>query len=382
MKEKKPDITGLMKVGELAKAAGVSLSTVKFYVKEGLIRPVCKTGKNMAYYDPASAETIQLIRSLQKERFYPLSVIKSLLAGGTVQSPNLELLDAIHKVDGGTSGPVSAGEALRRSGLSAAQAAALADAGLISPDGTARRQTYSQEDLAVMELVARRLAAGIPFRQSVRALAIYQEALSKAAEADVDSFVAGALMARDFTAEVGANMIRVSDETLDAFITIRRKELNRFYGSRRLEDLERLECRLTQALGLLGDLLNKAGQIAAADLCAAAGRSTATGCVALDQAAGHYWAFARATRGDIPRSVAEALRSRRYFLDLSPSGAGAEALALWLLKCSWLTLAPDILDCRQAAADAWDAFGRWAITAFPELPAAMLQSRLETLRGA
>ena len=381
MKQEKPNVSGLMKVGELAKAAGVSLSTVKFYVKEGLIRPVCKTGKNMAYYDPASAETIQLIRSLQKERFYPLSVIKSLLSGGTVRAPDLELLDAIHKVDSDTGETVTAGEALRRSGLSAAQAAALAEAGLIRPEGTARRQSYSREDLAVMELVARRLEAGIPFQQSVRALVIYQSALSQAAEADVDSFVAGALMARDFTAEVGANMIRVSDETLDAFISIRRKTLNRFYGSRRLEDLERLERCLAQALELLCSILTEAGLNAAAELCAAAGRSTATGSVALDQAAGHYWAFARATRGDIPRSVAEALRSRRYFLDLSPAGTDTEALALWLLKCSWLTLAPDILDCRQAEADAWDAFGRWARESCPELPALELRSRLETLRG-
>ena len=381
MKQEKPDITGLMKVGELAKAAGVSLSTVKFYVKEGLIRPVCKTGKNMAYYDPASAETIQLIRSLQKERFYPLSVIKSLLSGGDVRAPDLELLDAIHKVDGGTGGPVSAGEALRRSGLSAAQAAALAEAGLVRPEGTARRPSYSREDVAVMELVARRLAAGIPFQQSVRALAIYQTALAQAAEADVDSFVAGALMARDFTAEVGANMIRVSDETLDAFITIRRKTLNRFYGSRRLGDLEHLERHLTQALELLPAMLADCGQDAAAQLFAAAGRSTATGSVALDQAAGHYWAFARATRGDIPRSVAEALRSRRYFLDLQPAGTGAETLALWLLKCSWLTLTPDILDCREASKEAWDAFGKWAQETSPDLPTADLQHRLETLRG-
>lgn len=379
MKQEKPDITGLMKVGELAKAAGVSLSTVKFYVKEGLVRPVCKTGRNMAYYDPASAETIRLIRSLQKERFYPLSVIKSLLSEGTVRAPDLDLLDAIHKVDGGSGGSVSAGEALRRSGLTAAQVAALAEAGLIRPQGTTRRQTYTQEDLAVMELVERRLKAGIPFQQSVRALAIYQEALAQAAEADVDSFVAGALMARDFTAETGANMIRVSDETLDTFIAIRRKTLNRFYGSRRLEDLERFERHLTEAQDTICAALAETGLHTAAELYRAAGRGNPTGSLA--QAEEHYWAFARATKGDIPRSIAEALGARRYFLDLVPDGTGAETLALWLLKCSWLALAPDILDCRQASADAWNVLIQWASASCPELPVAELQSRLESLRG-
>ena len=43
----------LLRIGELAKEAGVSLTTVKFYAKEGLIRPARKTGRNMAYYDRA-----------------------------------------------------------------------------------------------------------------------------------------------------------------------------------------------------------------------------------------------------------------------------------------------------------------------------------------
>lgn len=73
---------GLLKVGELARQADTSLSTVKFYVKEGLIRPVLKTGRNMAYYDPSCIETIQLIRTLQRERYYPLSVIKRLAPVG------------------------------------------------------------------------------------------------------------------------------------------------------------------------------------------------------------------------------------------------------------------------------------------------------------
>ena len=45
---------GLLKIGALARAAGVSVSTVKFYAKEGLIRAAVKTGRNMAYYDPGA----------------------------------------------------------------------------------------------------------------------------------------------------------------------------------------------------------------------------------------------------------------------------------------------------------------------------------------
>lgn len=383
MRQKKPDLSGLMKVGALAKAAGVSVSTVKFYVKEGMVRPACKTGRNMAYYDPAAVEIIRQIRSLQKERYYPLSVIKSLLERGDVQATDLALLDAIHKVDAHSAGePVPAAEALRRCGLSTTQAAALAEAGLVKPQGTSRRQSYAQEDLAVMELVARRLAAGIPFQQSVRSLAIYQQALDQAAQADVDSFVAGAFMAQDFTAETGANMIRVSDETLDAFIAIRRKERNRFYGSQRLEDLERFKRRLMQATDVVYTALGEAGFNDAAQLWAAAGRREATGSAMLDQAVGYYWAFTRDASGNIPRGIAESLRARRYYFDFVPAGTGLEMLVAWLLKCAWLTLAPEILDCRQAAGAAWEAFLPWIRKACPALPVLAIRRQLEDLGGA
>ena len=89
----------LLRIGELAKEAGVSLTTVKFYAKEGLIRPARKTGRNMAYYDRACVNTIATIRRLQRERYYPLSVIKRLMESSPVEQVELELLDAIHKAD-------------------------------------------------------------------------------------------------------------------------------------------------------------------------------------------------------------------------------------------------------------------------------------------
>ena len=65
------DTNGLLKIGELARSSGVSLSTVKYYVKEGLVEIAKKTSRNMAYYHPDSVRRVLLIRSLQKERFYP-----------------------------------------------------------------------------------------------------------------------------------------------------------------------------------------------------------------------------------------------------------------------------------------------------------------------
>ena len=133
MNEKTPTEKPLVKIGELAKASGVNVSTLKFYVKEGLIRPVLKTGRNMSWYDPDSVQTIQAIRTLQREHFYPLSVIKRLLNASAGDSRmNLALLDAIHKVDEETvTETVGLAEAARYANLSSVQVRRLFNEGLI-----------------------------------------------------------------------------------------------------------------------------------------------------------------------------------------------------------------------------------------------------------
>ena len=356
MNAEKHHVDGLLKIGELAKASGVSLSTVKYYVKEGLIHPSCKTGRNMAYYDPGCVASISLIRTLQKERYYPLSVIKRILESADVDEIELELLDAIHKVDHNAApGQYTPGEAAQQSGLSAAQLSAICAAGLVSAAEPGKRHVYSGDDLAVMKLIRRRMDAGIPFAQSVRAFTIYACALQEAAQADVDAFTAGAMMVPDFDAEAGANMIRISDETLDAFVGIKRKEYNRRYGSQRLGDLDRFSQALDDKLHRLAAVLEKAGLHGAAAQCAAVLDGIPTGIPALDEAAGWYRSIGSGS-GDIAGSIASCARSREYFASLRPEAMGNGAVTAWCLKLSWLTLAPEILACRQWARQGWEEF--------------------------
>lgn len=351
---------GLFKIGELARAADTSLSTVKFYVKEGLVRPVCKTGRNMAYYDPSAATTIRRIRMLQRERFYPLSVIKRLLASGADDALDLELLDAIHKFDPETDARlVSAGEAAKRTGLTPSQITALVQGGLIHSDADGRKHEFSASDLGIMTLIRRRMDAGIPFEQSARAFAIYERALREAAAADVDSFVAGALMVRDFTADTGARMIRVSDETLDAFVALKRKELNREYGARRIDDLSRFETALTSALPRLAEVLRTSGFPDEAALCRSALEGKPADCAETDAATARYWGFVRDAGGDIAQSIAQSVHSRAWFASHRPE-RGRGGLAAHCLRVCWLTLAPAVLECAEAAREARADFASYA----------------------
>jgi len=79
MRKKDVKIKGLMRVSEMAKAAGVSLTTIHYYTREGLLSPSIKTAHNMAYYSKDCVEDIRIIKELQAKKFLPLSVIKQIV---------------------------------------------------------------------------------------------------------------------------------------------------------------------------------------------------------------------------------------------------------------------------------------------------------------
>jgi DNA-binding transcriptional MerR regulator len=69
-----------MKVSELAERAGVSVATIKYYIREGLLPPPpLKTGRTMGYYDRAYLERLIAIRKLREEHFLPIRVIRTIL---------------------------------------------------------------------------------------------------------------------------------------------------------------------------------------------------------------------------------------------------------------------------------------------------------------
>ncbi len=69
----------LLKISELAEAAGVPAATVRHYLREGLLPDPVKTSRNMAYYPPEFIERIRLIKRLQEEQFMPLKVIRGAI---------------------------------------------------------------------------------------------------------------------------------------------------------------------------------------------------------------------------------------------------------------------------------------------------------------
>ena len=69
-----------MTIGELSKRTGVSTQTIHYYLKEGLLPKPDKTSKTWAYYTYTHVERINMIRNLKERYFFPLKVIKGILA--------------------------------------------------------------------------------------------------------------------------------------------------------------------------------------------------------------------------------------------------------------------------------------------------------------
>jgi DNA-binding transcriptional MerR regulator len=149
----------LLKIGELARSAGVPIATLKHYVREGLIKPACKTGRTMSWYAPSSVARVRAIKDLQQEQFLPLDVIRESLAGDAAASDDLTAADAIAKVLERHTGPKTrTREQLIERGVSPKDLDWLAAAGLARPGADGR---YRGDDLALLSTLGAARKAGI-----------------------------------------------------------------------------------------------------------------------------------------------------------------------------------------------------------------------------
>jgi DNA-binding transcriptional MerR regulator len=148
----------MLRMGELARASGVSAATIKHYLREGLLPEPVKTSRNMAYYPADFVERIRMIKQLQEERYMPLRVIKDLLDEDPDRARALiELGDRLleHAL-AGESQRVSAAEVGRRYDLPQDVLDRLAELEVLTPDG----KGYSPSDVRIIEAISRFRAGG------------------------------------------------------------------------------------------------------------------------------------------------------------------------------------------------------------------------------
>ena len=211
---------GYLKISELSKATGVSVSTLKFYVKEGLIQIAYRSGKNMGYYTPDTVEKIRMIKALQAEKYYPLSVIKRIV--NSADSNEELLLEAINKADDSEYyHQITLAEAIKKWGLSKEEANSLIEAKLMTVTKTGKASYCNQGDMRMMSLVKHRIDVGMPIEQTISAFFAYQSALEASCKTDVDGLVQS-LLTKPMETKDMQRLITTSDETHDDFITMKR----------------------------------------------------------------------------------------------------------------------------------------------------------------
>jgi DNA-binding transcriptional MerR regulator len=148
----------MLRMGELARASGVSAATIKHYLREGLLPEPVKTSRNMAYYPAEFVDRIKMIKQLQEERYMPLRVIRDLLEEDPDRARALiELGDRLleHAL-ASESERVSAAEVRHRYDVPQDVLDRLAELEVITPD----ENGYSPSDVRIVEAISRFRAGG------------------------------------------------------------------------------------------------------------------------------------------------------------------------------------------------------------------------------
>jgi DNA-binding transcriptional MerR regulator len=163
------DKTKLMRIGELAKATGVSTQTIHYYLREGLLPPPIKTAPNMAYYDSEYVEDIRLIKELQEKRYLPLSAIKLVLEakrGGKdvsrLQDMRLGLEELFRPLGPGEElEAITLIELVAMTGLPAATLETLEEMDILMPTITSQGKRYDGLDVRIVRAVKELLDLGL-----------------------------------------------------------------------------------------------------------------------------------------------------------------------------------------------------------------------------
>jgi DNA-binding transcriptional MerR regulator len=93
-----------MKIGEIASQAGVTVDTVRFYERVGVLPPPARTESGYRDYRPDVIERIRLTRELQAIGFTLNDAVGALAAhdagGATCESERWRLQAVLDRVDG------------------------------------------------------------------------------------------------------------------------------------------------------------------------------------------------------------------------------------------------------------------------------------------
>lgn len=139
-----------IKISVIAKKSGVPASTIRYYVKEGLLPEPEKKNKSMSYYDESCIDKLLVIRKLQESRYYPLSVIKNIVKRMD-EGMSLEEAESIDQIifgDHDAKNPIDKKGFMEMTGLGRDEIKLAEDLGLLMPFIVEKgKKLYDHEDI-------------------------------------------------------------------------------------------------------------------------------------------------------------------------------------------------------------------------------------------
>ncbi len=171
------------RIDDLARRADVTVDTVRYYQREGLLPGGQRAGR-VKLYGPAHLERLERIRDLQR-RGFSLAAIGALLTR-----------DRDHLVDGifadrGEGRGYTLAELVERAGIDAELCDALRAAGLLRDPRDYGRDAYDAEDLDLLRTMAEMARLGLPPRTLITLGEIYARGVEAIQAQVLDLFSTG-----------------------------------------------------------------------------------------------------------------------------------------------------------------------------------------------
>jgi DNA-binding transcriptional MerR regulator len=92
-----------MRVGELSRRSGVSVASIKYYLREGLLPPGERTSPNQAAYGEAHVHRLRMVRALIDVGGLSVAATRAVLAA--VDDPDVPLYVALGRASSTTTAP-------------------------------------------------------------------------------------------------------------------------------------------------------------------------------------------------------------------------------------------------------------------------------------
>lgn len=214
----------MLKMKELSDATGVAPGTIRYYIQQGVLPRPIKTHKNMAYYDKSYIERIRTIKELQKSRFFPLEIIKTIIADMDFSgdADHLQLLKEIENpflengLTNGHAKNLTPGEMMEHCGLPKEDVDAMVAMGLITPSDGGH---FDRESVRMAELIAelRQVGLSADYDFQVEHLRVHMDLIEFLARKEADLFtrrIAGREIDRDDVSRLAKNAIGVINKLL------------------------------------------------------------------------------------------------------------------------------------------------------------------------